>query len=170
MESDPPATVAVHPATANNADVPSGGEMATTVGGGVSNTNKTGNREITSPTMHVANTTGGVETTMDTATNAGGTSAHTQPPDSLQIDFNTLKKLNRGSGANKTVQHVITSPAMYASETTSGMETNMETTTNAGGATISPLPPDSVTPQKQNDISTNKMCSSDTNRHTVSIK
>jgi hypothetical protein len=33
-ELDPPAAVAVHPANANDPDILSGGEMATTVGGG----------------------------------------------------------------------------------------------------------------------------------------
>jgi hypothetical protein len=32
-EPNPPTTVAVHPATANNADVPSGGDMVMTFGG-----------------------------------------------------------------------------------------------------------------------------------------
>jgi hypothetical protein len=107
---------------------------------------------------------------MDTTTTAGGTSTHTLPPNSLQIDFNTPKKLNKVSGTNTTVNHVITSPEVNAARTTGGLETTMDTATNTDGATANPLPPDSVTPQKLNDISTNEKCPSDTNTHTVSTK
>jgi hypothetical protein len=179
-EPDPPATVALHPATANDANVPSGGEMATTIGSGdsvdygnsfilslplplppaaaeapllsfnfldgkISATNTAVDGEITSPTKHAANTTGGVETTMNTATIVDGASTHTLPPDSLQIDFNALKKLNEGGGTNTTVDRVITSPAVHATKTTGGVETTMDTPTNTDGTTANSLPPDSVT-------------------------
>jgi hypothetical protein len=138
--------------------------------GEISATNTMVNGEITSPIKHTTNTTGSVETTMDAATTAGGTSAHTLLPNSLQIDFNTLKKLNGVSGAYTTVNCVITSPPLHAAKTTSGVETTMDTTTNADGATTNPLLPDSVTPQKLNDIRTNEKCPSDTNTHTISTK
>jgi hypothetical protein len=202
MELDPAAAVTMHSATAKDADVPSGGEIVTTIGssdsidygnlfvplppppaaakapslsfsfldGKISTTNTMVVGEIISPTKHAANTTSGVETTMDTTTTAGGASAHILPTNSLQIDFNTPKKLNGVSSANTTVDHVITSPAMHATKTTSGVETTMDTATNADGATTNPLPPDSVALQKLNDISTNEQCPSDTNTHTVSTK
>jgi hypothetical protein len=196
MDPDPPAAVAVHPATANNANVLSKGKMAMTVGGSdsvdygilspavagvpslsfnfmddkVRGTNTMVDGEITSPTELTADTTGSVETTIDTAINAGGASAHNVPRDSLQINYNTPKKLNKVGGANTTVNHVITSPTVHITKTTGGVETTMNTATNTAGATTNPLSPDSVTPQKLNDISTNKMCPSDTNTHTVSTR
>jgi hypothetical protein len=121
----------------------------------ISATNTMVNGEITSPTEHAANTTDSVETTMDTATTAGGASAHTLPPDSLQNPFHTPKKLNGVGSTNTTVDHVITSPTMHAAKTTSGVETTMDMATNADGATANPLPPDSVTPHNLNDISPN---------------
>jgi hypothetical protein len=114
--------------------------------GKISATNTTVHGEITSPTQHPTNTTSSVEKTMNTATTAGGASAHTPPPDSLQNPFHTPIKLNGVGGANTTVDRVITSPAMHATKTIRGVKTTMDTATNADGTTANPLPPDFVTP------------------------
>ncbi len=58
----------------------------------------------------------------------------------------------------------------HAANTTGGVETFMDTATNTDGAIANPLPPDSVTPQKLNDISTNEKCPSDANTPPVSTK
>jgi hypothetical protein len=115
-EPNPPAAVAVHPATTYSANVSSGGDMATTVGGSdtiknvystllslllpwrpvsteapllslnlldrkfsASNTSVDG--EITRIVEHATNTTRQVETTMDIAINAGGTTTNPLPSD-----------------------------------------------------------------------------------------
>ncbi len=113
-EPNPPAAVAVHPAITNGANVPSRGDMVTTIGSNDSieygnltilslpllplqvaakapslslnlldrknsASNTTVDGEITRVVEHTTNTTGGVETIMDTATNAGGTTANPLP-------------------------------------------------------------------------------------------
>jgi hypothetical protein len=196
-EPNPPATVAMDSATANGADIPSGGDIATTVGGSdsveygnstilsspsppppvateapllspnlldgkISTSNTTVDGEITRVVEHTTNTTGGVETIMDTATNAGGTTANPLPPDQV-LGYNWLK-------VYAMVDHVNTSPAVHAAEIASSVETTMDTAINAGGTTTNPLPPVSDTPQKLNNTSTTKICPSNANTQTVSTK
>jgi hypothetical protein len=196
-EMNPPTAVAVHPATANSADVPSGGDMATTVGssdsvkygnstilslpsplppvaaeapslslkfldGKISTSNTTVNGEITRVIKHTTNTTGSVEAIMDTATIAGSTTANPLPPDQV-LGYHWLK-------VDVMVDRVNTSPAVHAAKTTSGVETTMDTAINAGGTAANPLPPDSDTSQKLNNTSTTKICPSNTNTQTVSTK
>ena len=64
----------------------------------------------------------------------------------------------------------ITQVVEHTTNTSGDVETIMDTTANADGTIANPLPPDSVTPQKLNDISTNKKCPSDTNTLPVSTK
>jgi hypothetical protein len=73
------------------------------------------------------------------------------------------------SASNTTVDGEITSVVEYRANTIGGVETIMDTATNHG-ATANPLPPDFVTPQKQNHISANEKCPSDTNTLLVSTK
>ncbi len=126
MESNLPAAVAVHPATTNDANVPSKGEMATTIGG--SDSVNYGNSTIISlPSL--------------------------LPPaatEALSLSLNLLD--GKISASNTTVDREITRVAEHAVNTTSGVETTMDTATNADGTTPNPLSPDSVTPQKLDDI------------------
>ncbi len=196
-EPNPSAAFAEHPATTNRANVPSGGDMATTIGssdsikygnsttlslplpllpvateapslslnlldGIISTSNTMVDGEINRVVEHTPNTTGGVETMINTATNAGGTTANPLPPDQV-LGYHWLK-------VDVMVDRVNTSPTMHAAKTTSSVETMMDTTINAGGATTIPLPPDSDTPQKLNNTRTTKICPSDTNTQTVSTK
>jgi hypothetical protein len=130
-EPNPPTAVAVHPATANNADVPSGGDMAMIIGG--SDSINYGNSTILSLPL---------------------------PPPSvaaevLSLSLNLLdSKISTG---NTTVNGEITRVVEHATITTGGVEKIIDTATNADGTTTNPLPPDSVTPQKLNDISTNQV-------------
>ncbi len=94
------------------------------------------NTTVDGEIMHAANTTGGVETIIDTPTNAGGATANPLPLDQV-LGYHWL---------NVTVDRVNTSPAVHAAKTTGGVETTMDTAINAGGATTYPLPPDSDTP------------------------
>jgi hypothetical protein len=130
--------------------------------GKISANNTTVDSEITRVVEHTANTTGSVETIMDTATNAGGTTANPLPPDQV-LDYHWLK-------VDVMVDRVNTSLAVHTAKTTGGVETTMDTAINTGGAANNPIPPDSDTPQKLNNTSTIKIRPSNTNTQTVSTK
>jgi hypothetical protein len=143
-EPNPPATDAVHPATANGVDVPSGGGMATTVGG--SDSVKYDDSTLLSlllPPQPVA----------------------TKAP---SLSLNLLD--SKISAGNTTVNGEITRIVEHAINTTGQMDTTIDTAISAGGATTNPLPPDSDTPQKLNNTSTTKICPSNTKTQTVSTK
>jgi hypothetical protein len=139
-----PAAVPLHPATANGANVPSGGGMAKTVGG--SDSVEYDNSTLLSllfPPQPVA----------------------TESP------LLSLSLLDRKfSASNTTVNGEITRIIKHAANTTSRVETTIDTVINAGGATTNPLPPDSYTLQKLNNTSTTKIFPSNTNTQTVSTK
>jgi hypothetical protein len=118
--------------------------------GKISTSNTMVDGEITRVVEHAPNTTNGVETIMDTASNAGSSTANPLPPDQV-LGYHWLK-------VDVMVDHVNTSSTMHAAKTTGSVETTMDTAINADGATANPLPPDFVTPQKLNDISTNEKC------------
>ncbi len=120
--------------------------------GKISASNTTVNNEITKVVEHIANTTSGVETIMETATNAGGTTANPLSPDQV-LGYHWLK-------VDVMVNRVNTSPAVHAAKTTNSVETTMDTDINTSGATTNPLPPDSDTLQKLNNTSTTKICPS----------
>jgi hypothetical protein len=129
-EPNPPATVAVHPATANGAYVPSVGDMATTVGS--SDSIKYGNLTILSSLL-------------------------LPPPVAAEAPLLSLNLLDgKTSASNTTVDGEITRIAEHAANITGSVETTMDTAINAGGATTNPLSPDSDTPQKLNNTSTTK--------------
>jgi hypothetical protein len=144
-EPNPPAAVAMHPATFNGANVPSGGEMATTIGN--SDSIEYGNLTILSLPSP-------------------------PPPAAAEAPLLSLNLLDRKiSASNTTVDGEITRVVKHATNTTGSVETIMDTTTNTDGTTANnPLPPDSVTLQKLNDISTNEKCPSDTNTLPMSTK
>jgi hypothetical protein len=143
-EPNSPAAVAVHPATAKDANVPSGVDMATTVSS--SDSIKYGDLTILSlPLLPL--------------------------PVAMEVQLLSLNLLDsKISASNTTVDGEIIRDVEHAANTTGGVETIMDTTTNADGAIANPLPPDFVTPQKLNDISTNEKCSSDTNTLPVNTK
>jgi hypothetical protein len=196
-ESNPPTAVAVHPATANGANVPSKGDMVTTIGGSDSNeyddltilsslspplpvaveapplslnlldgkisaSNTTDDGEITRVVEHVAYTNGQVETILDTAMNVGVTTTNPLPPDQV-LGYHWLK-------VDVMVDRVNTSPTMHTAKTTCGVETTMDDAINAGGTATHPLPPDSDSPQKLNNTSSTKICPSNTNTQTITTK
>ncbi len=130
--------------------------------GNISASNTTVDDEITRVVEHTTNTTGGVETIMDIATNAGGTTTNPLPPDQV-LGYHWLK-------VDVMVNRVNTSPAVHTAKTTGSVETTMDTAIKAGGAATNPLPPDSDTLQKLNNTSTTNICSSNTNTRTVSTK
>jgi hypothetical protein len=74
------------------------------------------------------------------------------------------------SASNTMVNKEITRIVEHAANTTGRVETTMDTTINAGGATTNPLPPDSDTLQKLNNTSTTKICPSNTKTQTISPK
>ncbi len=93
------------------------------------------------------------------------------PPATAEVLLLSLNLLDsKISTRNTTANGDITRVIEQAANTTSGVETIMDTTTNADVTTANPLPPDSVTPQKLNDISNNGKCPSDTNTLLVSTK
>jgi hypothetical protein len=128
-EPNPPATVAVHPATANGVDVPSRGGMATTVGG--SDSIKYDDSTLLSLLLPP----------QPVATKA--------PPLSLNLLDSKI------STSNTTVNGEITRIVKHAAKITSQMDTTMVTAISAGGTTTNPLPPDSDTPQKRNNTPSN---------------
>jgi hypothetical protein len=143
-EPNLPASVAVHPDTAYGADVPSRGGMATTVGG--SDSVQYDNSTLLSsllPPQPVA----------------------TEAP---SLSLNLLDSKIRAS--NTIVDGEITSIVKHAANTTSRVDTTMDTAINAGDATTNPLSPDSDTPQKLNNTSTTKICPSNTKTQTVRTK
>ncbi len=131
MEPDLPAAVAVHPATANNANVPSRGEMVTTVGGGDSV--NYGNSFILSLLLP-------------------------PPPAAVEAPLLSFNFLDGNiSATNSTVDGEITSSTKHAANTAGSVETTMGTATATGGASNHTLPPDSVqnpfhTPKKLNSV------------------
>jgi hypothetical protein len=132
----------VHLATANNADGPSGGDMAPTIGGSVSV--KYGNLVIFSlPSLPL--------------------------PAAAEAPSMSLNLLDgKTSATNTTVNGEITTVVKHAAKTTGGVETFMGAATNADGTIANHLPPDSVTLQKLNDISTNEKFPMNTNTLPVS--
>jgi hypothetical protein len=143
-EPNPPTVVYVHTATANGANVPSGGGMATTVGS--SDTVKYDKSTLLSlllPLQPVA-------------------------MEAMLLSLNLLD--SKISASNTTVNGEITRIVEHAADTTGQVETTMDTTINAGGTTTNPLPPDSDTPQKLNNTSTTKICPSNTKTQTGSTK
>jgi hypothetical protein len=134
IEPNSPAAVAVHPATANSAYVPSEGGMATTVGGSDS-------VEYDSSTI---------------------LSLLLPPqPVAMEAPLLSLNLLDsKISASNTTVNSEITRIVEHAANTTGQVNTTMDTAINAGGATTNPLSPDSDTPQKLNNTSTTKICPS----------
>ncbi len=92
------------------------------------------------------------------------------PPAAAEAPLLSLNLLGgKISASNTTVDGEIARVVEHAANTTGGVETFMDTATNADG-TINPLSPDSVTPQKLHDISTNEKCPSETSTHPVSAK
>ncbi len=143
-ELKPSAAVAVHPATSNDAYVPSGRDMTTTVGSNDS-------IEYVNSTIF--------------------SSLSPPPPAAAEVPSLSLNLLDGEiSASNTRVDKEITRAAVHAANTTSGVETIMDTATKADGTIASPLPSDSVTLQKLNDISTIEKCSSDTNTLPMSTK
>jgi hypothetical protein len=143
-EPNPPAAVAVHPATINGADVPSGGGMGTTVGG--SDSVQYDNSTLLSlllPPRPVA----------------------TEAP-SLSLSLLDIKI----STSNTTVDCEFARIVEHATNTTNQVDATMDTAIKAGRATTNPLPPDSDTPQKLNNTSTTKIYPSNTKTQTVSTK
>jgi hypothetical protein len=144
-EPNPPAAVAMHPATANGADVLSGGDMTTTIGG--SDSIKYGNFTLLSL----------LPLSRPVATEA------------WSLSLNLLdSKISDSS--NTTVNGEITRIVKYATNTTNQVETTMDTSINAGGATTNTLSPDSDTLQKLNNTSTTEICPSNTNTQAISTK
>jgi hypothetical protein len=88
--------------------------------------------------------------------------------EALLLSLNFLD--SKISISNTTVDGEITMIVEHAANTTGSVETITDTTANANGATTNPPPPDSVTPHKLNDISTNEKCPSETNTYPVSTK
>jgi hypothetical protein len=130
--------------------------------GEISTSNKMVDGEITRLVKYTANTTGSVETIMDTTTNAGGTTANPLPPDQV-LGYHWLK-------VDVMVNPVKNSPAVHTAKTTGGVETNMDIAKNEGGNATNPLPPDSDTLQKVNNTSNIQICPSNTNTQTYMIK
>jgi hypothetical protein len=143
-EPNPPATLAMHPATANSADVLPGGDMATTIGG--------------SDSIEYGNSTLFI---LPSPPKPGATEAPL-------LSLNLLDgKIN---ASNTTVVNEITRIVEHAANTTGQVETTMDTAINTGGATTNCLPHDSDTLQKLNNTSTTKFVPSNTNTQTVSTK
>jgi hypothetical protein len=131
-ELNPPVAVAVHPATTNGANVPSGGGTATTVGG--SDSIEYDNSILLSSLL------------------PPGPMATEAPPLSLNLLDSKI------SASNTTVNGEITRIVEHAINTTGRVDTIMDTAINAGGTTPNLLHPDSDTPQKLNNTSTTKIC------------
>jgi hypothetical protein len=92
-------------------------------------------------------------------------------PGATETPLLSLSLLDRkNSTSNTTVVGEITRIIEHAANTTSQVETMMDTAINAGGATTNPLPPDSNNLQKLNITSTTKICPSNTNTQTLSTK
>jgi hypothetical protein len=128
-EPNLPTAVGMHPATANNANVPSGGDRAMTVG--CSDSVEYGNSNILS-------------------------SLSPPPPAAAEVlSLSLILPDRKISTSNTTVDGAITRVVEHAANTTGSVGTIMDTVTNTDGAIPNSLPPDSVTPQKLNDISTN---------------
>jgi hypothetical protein len=93
------------------------------------------------------------------------------PPATVEVPSLSLKLLDGEiSTSNTTADGEITRVVKHAANTTGGVETIIDTATNGEIAIANPLPPDSVTLQKQHDISTNEKYPSDTNTLPVSTK
>jgi hypothetical protein len=134
----------MHPATANNANVPTGGDMATTVDGSDSFDYGKGTI-LSSPLLPL--------------------------PTAAEAPSLSLNLLDRKiSASNTMVDWEIIRVVKHAAKTTGSVETIIDTATNADGTTTNPLPPDSVTLQKLNDVSTNEKCLSDTNAYPMRTK
>jgi hypothetical protein len=134
----------VHPATANGADVPSGGGTATTIGGSdsVENDNSTLSSSLLLLWLVAM--------------------------EAPLLSLNLLD--SKFCASNTTIDGEITRIVDHAANTTSQVETTMDTAINSGGTTTNPLPPDSDTPQKLNNNSTTKFCPSKTKTQTISTK
>jgi hypothetical protein len=144
IEPNPPAAVTMHPATTNDAKVQSRGDMVMTIGG--SDSIDYGNLTILSLLSP-------------------------PPPVAAEARLLSLNLLDgKISTRNTTVSGEITRVVKHDTNTIGSVGTIMDTATNADGATATPLPPDSVTPQKLNNFSTNEKCPSEKNTHPVSTK
>jgi hypothetical protein len=143
-EPNLPAAVAAHPATANGADDPSGGDMVTTVGR--SDSVEYDNFTLLSLLL-------------------------VPQPVAMEAPSLSLNLLDGKSNTSNTmIVDEITRIVNHAANTTDQVKTTMDTTINTG-ATTNPLLPESDTLQKVNIIiSTTKICPSNTNTQTVSTK
>jgi hypothetical protein len=136
--------VAMHPATANGANVPSGGGMATTIGG--NNSIKYDNSTLLFLLL-------------------------LPRPIAMEAPLLSLNFQDSEIIANNTtVDGEITRIVEHAAITTGQVDTIMDTAINAGGTTTNPLPSDSDSLQKLNFTSTTKICPSNTYTQTVSTK
>jgi hypothetical protein len=144
IEPSLPAAVAVHPTTTHDANVLSGGDMVPTIGGSVGA--KYGSLAILSLPSPL-------------------------PPVAAEAPSMSLNLLDgKTSASNTKVDGEITRVVEHSANTMGNVETFMGTATNADGIIANHLPPDSVIPQKLNDISTNEKCPPDTNTLPVSTK
>jgi hypothetical protein len=72
--------------------------------------------------------------------------------------------------SNTMIDDEITRIVDHAANTTGQVETTMDTAINTGGTATNPVPLDSDTLQKLNITSATKICPSNTNTQTVSMK
>ncbi len=140
-EPNPPTAVAVHPATANGANVPSRGGAW-------------------QQPLEVV-----IASNMMTLPYYPCCCRHSQWPQKHRHCLSTCwtAKLAPADGE-------ITRIVKHAANTTSQMDTTIDTAISASGATTNPLPPDSDTLQKLDNTSTTKICPSNTKTQTVSTK
>jgi hypothetical protein len=143
-EPNLPAAVAVHPTTANSANVSSGGAWQ-------------------QPLAAVIASKNDISTLLSLLL-----LPRPVAKEAPSLSLNLLD--DKISDSNTTVDGKITRIIKHATNTTSRVDTTMDTTMNAGGATTNPLPPDSDSLQKLNNTSTTELCPSNTKTQTVSTK